>query len=204
MEKQFNRSYIAAILIAITIAGSAFVYKFALQTPTPLARVIPVIGRLGSDHVHMSLLIMNKDKIVNFCSKEFMLRSQYVHFENNDCNVVHRHATGVTLPTFLKTIGVILSNDCLTLPNGEKHCSDNVNQLRAVVNGMEMPIDDLPYYVFKNNDHILLNYGPETASLLHYKYNQVPPIPADVNEPLNYDPYGKVIEASDTPLKNTE
>ena len=34
-----------------------------------------------------------------------------------------------------------------------------------------------------NNDHILINYGPETGTMLRFKYNQVPSIPVTVNEP---------------------
>ncbi len=205
MENGSSRKpYIIATLVAIAIAGSAALYKFVIEEPPTSPRTIPVVGKVGSAHAHASLLVMSKDKVADFCSPLYMLKSQYVHFENNNCTVVHRHATGVTLPTFFKTIGLTLTQDCLILPSG-KYCDDGTNHLKAVVNGTEMSIDDLQYYEFKNNDHILINYGPESGTMLKFKYNQVPEIPLDVNEPLITDPFGNAVNnAAVTPLVNTK
>jgi hypothetical protein len=123
-----------------------------------------------------------------------MLKSQYVHFENANCTVVHRHATGITIPTFLKTIGVGLQNDCITIPSDKTYCNNNTDHLRAVINGKEMPMELLPYYVFRNNDHILINFGSEEGDMLRFKYNQVPQIPLEVNLPEAPTPYGKILE----------
>lgn len=71
-----------------------------------------------------------------------------------------------------------------------------------MVNGAEMSVDMLPYYVFRNNDHILINYGPESGDLLRFKYNQVPQIPLSVNEPEADNPYGKILE--EPKLENTK
>ena len=131
-----------------------------------------------------------------------MLKSQYVHLENNDCHTIHRHATGVTLPTFFKTIGVELTPNCLTLPSGVHYCASGNDIISVMINGKYFPVDQLSYREFKNNDHILVNYGPETDSELKFKYNSVPQIPLDVNEPLVDTPvFGKVIDAE--PLLNT-
>jgi len=202
MSKEQRRAYVIAIIAAVLIASSAAVYKYVIDKAPVLPVELPKIGRVGSDHAHASLLIMVGDRILNFCSPEYMLKSQYVHFENADCSVVHRHATGVTIPTFLKTIGVGLTSECLSVPNDKTYCNNGTDILRAVVNGKEIPIEILPYYVFRNNDHMLINYGPETGAKLVYKYNEVPAIPEDVNLPETDNPFGKVLE--EKPLENVK
>lgn len=203
MTPESKKSYAIAIVLALVIAGSAAAYKYTAKDEITVSKDIPPVGKVGSDHAHASLLIMIGDRILNFCSPEYMLKSQYVHFEDDNCTVVHRHATGITIPTFLKTIGVIVNKDCLTVPADQKtYCDSGKNRLRAVVNGIEMPVESLPYYVFRNNDHILLNYGAEEGDMLRFKYNQVPQIPLEVNEPEADNPYGKILE--EPKLENTK
>lgn len=184
MIQLFRSPYVISFALAIFFAGSAYAYKHFSYTPTETERPLPVIGALESAHTHTSLLVMIGNDVVSFCDKKYMLRSSLVHFEDNDCFVVHKHATGITLPTFFKTIGVQISPSCIVLPEGGKHCNDDDNTLRVVLNGKQMPIEELPYYDLQNNDHILVNFGPEKDALLLLKYNQVPPIPLDVNEPV--------------------
>ncbi len=193
-------SYIIAIILAIAIAGGAVIYKYVIDTAPLTPTELPVIGKVGSDHAHASLLIMVDDRILNFCSPEYMLKSQYVHFEDNNCAVVHRHAKGVTIPTFLKTIGVGITSDCLSVPNDKTYCDNGASRLHAVVNGKEMSMALLPYYVFRNNDHVLISYGKETGDMLLFKYNQVPQIPLEVNEPTSASLFGQVLE--EKPLEN--
>jgi hypothetical protein len=187
MEEQRSswRPYIIASLIALLIAGSAALYKFAYEEAPRTPHVIPVLGKAGSFHGHASLLLFIGNKPMNFCESRFMLRSPFVHFEDNNCQVVHSHATGVTLPVFFKTIGVELTSACIALPfNNERHCNNGKDRLRVVINTKEVSIDELPYYELQNNDHILVNFGPETGAFLRFKYNGVPNVPMDINEPL--------------------
>ncbi len=126
--------------------------------------------------------MLGKDA-VNFCQPKYMLKSRVVHFEDNECYVVHKHATGVTLPTFFKTLDVRMTPSCIETPDEGKFCNDGDNTLRAVVNGVEIPVTELSYYELRNNDHILINFGPEEGTDLLFKYNQIPNIPQDVNKP---------------------
>ncbi len=184
MERKEYRAYIIAIVIAIFIAGSAFFYKKILWQAPILPPVVPVLGVPGSTHSHASLLVIVGASAVDFCKPQYMLRSQYVHFKDNNCLVLHKQATGVTLQTFFKTIGVELTNACLAITPTDRHCANAENKLHAVINGADVPIKDLAHYELHNNDHILINYGPEEGTLLRFKYNQVPNVPVGVNEPL--------------------
>ncbi len=177
--------YIVASLVALFFAGSAALYKFVFEEPPRAPHVLPILGKAGSTHAHASLLIFIGEKAINFCEPRFMLRSPFVHFEDNNCQVVHKHATGVTLPVFFKTIGVELTSACIALPfNNEHHCNNGKDHLRVMINTKEVPIDELTYYELQNNDHILVNFGPEEGAFLRFKYNEVPVIPTNINEPM--------------------
>lgn len=184
MTGLLNRNVGIALLLALFIAAGAFAFKFYIETPERPTRVMPVLGVPGSDHAHASMLIFIGTRSVNFCDPKFMLKHALVHFEDDNCTIIHKHATGVTLPTFLKTLGVALSGSCIVLSDGVKHCNEGANVLRVVYNAEEVPIGELVYHELRNNDHILINYGPEEGATLRFKYNQVPHIPDDINEPV--------------------
>lgn len=177
--------YLVAIGLALFFTISAGVYKFVIEEPPREPRIIPELGKAGSTHAHVSMLMFVGGDVVSFCEPRFMLKSQFVHFEGDNCKVIHTYATGVTLPIFFKTLGVELTETCLTLPlNNGRHCNDGTKRVSVVINGTEVPILDLAYYALRNNDHVLVNYGKEEGGLLRFKYNQVPPIPADINVSL--------------------
>ncbi len=169
--------------VAGTLIALSFGFKWWLLVHPTDTRTVPLLGPLDSTHVHASLLIMNQQTPVFLCSPKYMLASQEVHFEDNNCSVVHVHATGVTLATFFDSIEVSLRDGCLSVPDMPVLCGTSDSQVRAVVNGVEVELSDLRYRVLENNDHILINYGPESGPALRFKYNQVPSIPITVNEP---------------------
>ncbi len=183
---------ISAILAFIAI-GAAFAYRFYYE-PTavmeyadgarvPLLPSPPTPGKEGSAHNHASLLLMLDGKRVNFCNAQFMLKSPLTHFEDMDCTTVHTHATGISFTYFLSSIGVSVTSSCITLPRGDKHCTNSDKEVRVVLNGLEIVPEDLARYEIRNNDHILINYGVEREGKLIFLYNQVPDIPLEVNPP---------------------
>ncbi len=182
MQMTTRMTYIIATAIAILIAGGAYGYKI-LSVPPPPPREVPALGELGSEHAHIALLVMIGKESVNFCKPAYMLKSRVAHFEDDECFIVHKHATGVTLPTFFRTLGVNMTASCIETPDDGKFCNDDNNTLRAVINGLPVAVSELSFYELKNNDHILVNYGPEDGATLKYKYNQIPNIPQDVNLP---------------------
>lgn len=182
-EKKSLSPYTIAIALAVLFTVSAYVYKSYVLTSSTPERSLLTVQAPDTAHTHTSLLIMIGDKAVNFCRKQYMLQSPSAHFEDNDCYVVHKHSAGVTLLTFFKTIGVELSPSCITTPDDGKHCTNETDVLRVMLNGKEIPVEELTYYELRNNDHILINFGPEKDALLRMKYNLVPLIPLNVNNP---------------------
>jgi hypothetical protein len=180
---------LSLVVIAWLCAGFFVVLalgaRFWMEVHPVETRVVPPLGALDSTHLHASILIMNADQPIFLCDKKYMLASQEVHFEDDNCSVVHAHATGVTLMTFLDSIDVSLDDTCLSIPDRSPLCRSEQEMLRVVVNGMEMKIADLRFRELVNNDHILINYGSESGSALRFKYNQVPSIPVSVNQPAS-------------------
>jgi hypothetical protein len=186
MAIRIHNPYPLAIFLALFFACTAALLKFVIFAEPAPAPPLPEIGKAGTTHAHASLLFMIGDSKVDFCQPKYMLKSDIAHFEDNDCFTVHKHALGVTIMTFLDTIGVKLTDDCLLLPQASstQYCSDNVKSVRVVYNGDEVKPSALKHKEIKNNDHVLIYYGSDTDLALRFKYNQVPNIPTDVNEPL--------------------
>lgn len=172
-----------AVVIAVLVTGVAAGYRlFDISESSSHDRPIPDVGRAGSTHVHASLLIMVNNRMIDFCKPTYMLRSDIVHFEDDDCHTVHKHATGVTMATFLETIDVSIANDCLSI-EGVSYCREGLRRVRVVYNGVEIAPEELRYREIRNNDHVLINYGADDDLGLRFKYNQVPNIPHDINKP---------------------
>lgn len=172
-----------ATVAAVLIAGSAAAYRFFLVADPLPDRPVPEIGSPGSTHAHASMLIMVNDRMIDLCKPAYMLKSDIVHFEDNNCHTIHKHATGVTVATFLETIGITATSDCLVV-EGVSYCREGERRVRVVYNGAEIAPEELRYREIRNNDHVLINYGADDELKLRFKYNQVPNIPLDVNKPI--------------------
>lgn len=106
-------------------------------------------GELGSAHWHADFMVVINGDRVDFSKDKYMVQSRYVHFENGDGTTIHKHATGVPLAYFFKTIGWNLTNECLTTDTGTSYCTGEGGTLRIIVNGEEI---DNPQYKFKDAD----------------------------------------------------
>ncbi|MFB5620238.1 MAG: hypothetical protein ACE5RC_03810, partial [Nitrosopumilus sp.] len=53
------------------------------------------VGQFGSEHAHAALTVfINGDKI-DFSHPQFQIQSKYIHFENDNSYLIHKHATDV-------------------------------------------------------------------------------------------------------------
>lgn len=184
-----NSLVIASILAPIVLIGISLVYTRGINNTSSLYNSLsssdirndneasPQIGPPGSDHAHISLVISIDDSLVDLSQPRYMLKNRLVHFENNDGITVHKHATGVTVPYFLNTLGIRIDKNCLTLDTGESYCSDTSKKLRVLLNGKQINILDLYAYEMKDRDRILIDYSDDNDADLQLKFNAVPQIP---------------------------
>ncbi len=126
----------------------------------------------GPVHVHADFRLYIDDERIRFTDKKYQSDEKHIldaaqHFHDGNDEVVHRHANNATLADFFHSIGVTLTDTCLTLDTGTAHCTNATNQLLLFVNGT--PVPDIISYQTAEKDRILLYYGdPKNPRLPEY------------------------------------
>jgi len=123
------------------------------------------VGIYGSEHAHAAIVIFVNGEALNFGQPQFQLLSKYIHFENHNAYLLHKHATGAPLEMLFTSLGIKVTHDCMVLNNYEsaelkngRFCSDQGKSLSFYVNGEQHNLD-LSQYVFEHNDRILISFG---------------------------------------------
>ena len=143
---------VPAVLVLIAVMAYAVtVYSENLQKPSLK------FGPLGSEHVHAAFAVKINGEKLNFSQPQYQVRSKYIHVENNDGNTLHRHATRVPVGEFFRSVGMNVTNNCFTLENKTRYCSNGTSNLEFYVNGNKT--NSIANYVLKDNDRILIVYG---------------------------------------------
>jgi hypothetical protein len=115
------------------------------------------IGPVGSTHIHADYKVYLDGQAVDFTKREYMVKAQYVHIEGMNGDVIHVHATGVTIGDFFKTLGMKFTNECFV--KDKKYCTDEQRLLKFYVNGE--PNDLYGDYLIGDQDKMLISYGPK-------------------------------------------
>ena len=127
------------------------------------------VGKYGSDHAHGAIAVFINEEKVDFGQGPFQLASKYIHFENNNPYLIHKHATGVPLEMLFSSIGMKISKDCIMWDylksgqvNNRKFCSDQTNSLMFYINGKKYN-SEIGQYEISHNDRILISFGDEKS-----------------------------------------
>ena len=168
--------WIMAIAIAIVGVGFFsfyFVYQDEIDSKiiqnrliaNPEQKLVRQYGveEYGSEHSHAAIAVFVNGELVNFGHSNYQLLSKYIHFENHNPYLIHKHATGAPLDMLFLSLGIKVTSDCMIInyysENTEKRfCSDQTNSLYFYVNGKPYT-SNLAEYVFEHNDRILISYG---------------------------------------------
>ena len=70
------------------------------------------VGKYGSDHAHAAILVVLDGEQLNFGLPQFQLSSKYIHFEDHNPYLIHKHATGTIRNAFV-SIGLEITQDCI-------------------------------------------------------------------------------------------
>lgn len=172
-----SRGIWIAALSFLIVAGGFFAYYFIYQNEID-SRIIQNslivdperklatqynVGEYGSEHSHAAIVIFVNGELLNFGHSKFQLTSKYIHFENQNPYILHKHATGAPLEMLFTSMGMRLTSECFML-NYElstetgKFCTDTKNTLSLYVNGKPYN-SNLSQYVFKHHDRILISFG---------------------------------------------
>jgi hypothetical protein len=121
-------------------------------------------GPLGSAHIHTDIKVYVLGNPIDFSLPKYQLQDKAVHFEDGDGDVVHIHATGITLGYIFKTLRMGIDDQCLTLDTGRKHCNNGNAELKVFVKSIGTNWEQIAYpadYIIQGMDKILVNYGSE-------------------------------------------
>jgi hypothetical protein len=178
-----------SIVIAIIFIGLSWVLSGGdrstqIESDLPLSASVDTakitLGELDSTHEHISMLVFIDGERINFNQDKYMLKDKYVHFEDADGTTIHKHAIGITLPYFFSTLGIDLTQKCITLDTGRQYCNSPSNNkvLKVIVNGKT--VEDVNSYELRHKDKILINYGDDNETNLRLKFNSVPDVPVEL------------------------
>lgn len=118
------------------------------------------VGQFGSDHAHAALIVFVNGDMVDFSHPQFQIQSKYIHFENDNSYLVHKHATNVPLDMLFASFGLKITAECIELgyqADATQYCIDRDNSMKFFVNGKS--ISDINLYEIKHNDRILISFG---------------------------------------------
>jgi hypothetical protein len=113
----------------------------------------------GSAHEHASILIKIHDDPYDLTQERFQLQNSYIHLENSNGHVIHRHSEYVRLSYFFDTLNLGLTKDCITLDDRREFCSNSEYSLKFYINGKQ--VQDIRDYLIFDGDLILVSYGDE-------------------------------------------
>ena len=188
--KPKNRAILVIILSFVIISSGFFAYYFMNQNEIDskiIQNTINVdpekklvnqygIGEYGSDHAHAAIAVFVNGEQVNFGMPQFQLSSKYIHFENHNPYLVHKHATDVPLEMLFASFGMKVTLDCIMLNNDKsvdtktgKFCTEKDQSLVFYVNGEEY-YSDISQYVLEHNDRILVSFGDAESIPKHLSY----------------------------------
>ena len=128
------------------------------------------IGTLKSTHIHADVKVYINGQSIDFSQKKYQLTTSYMHFEDGLGEVVHLHATGLTMNHLFKSLNGDFNNNCLTF-EGQSYCNDGNKKIKLYVNGKQN--NEFGYYVMKDLDNILVSYGSESNSEIEKQLESV-------------------------------
>ena len=166
-KKQKN-TLIAAGVLALIIGIIAFAgvhyYQKLSTTGTPQAGP-PGAGRLGDEHEHAGLLVKIFGDKFPFNEAPYQVKSPYIHFEGQDGDTIHRHASNVPLGFLFDSIKVGLTDDCFIFPDQKPNhtfCTNEDYSLKFYINHEKK--NSIRNYVIHDDDRILITYGNENQT----------------------------------------
>ncbi len=160
-QKESNKNkLIAGAVFAVVIAIIAYAgYEFATLTVDAPGGPEGA-GALGSAHVHAGILVKVFGDKFDFSLPAYQIKTPWIHFEGQNGDTIHRHATGVTLEYLFDSLSIGLTDDCYIFPDGRQFCTDDTYSLKFYINGD--PASSISDYVVQDDDRILVSYGSET------------------------------------------
>ena len=128
------------------------------------------IGPLRSVHLHADVKVYINGKPIDFSQRKYQLAARFMHFEDGIGDVIHTHATGLTLGHLFKSLGGDLNNNCIVL-GGQSYCNDADKTFKLYINGQSS--NEFGSRVIKDLDKYLISYGNENEAEIQKQLDSI-------------------------------
>lgn len=152
---------IAGVVIVLVFTGYIF-YQNTFAGNRNIPGAPPGAGKLGDEHEHAAMNVIIFGDKFDFSTKAYQVKNRFIHFENNNGDTVHRHASNVTMGFLFETLNIKFNDSCFTFPDKREFCTNDDYSLKLYVNHQQVP--SLANYVSEDNDRILISYGNENGT----------------------------------------
>jgi len=157
------------VILGLIVAAAVIIGNLQLEKE-------PEIGVVGDLHYHADFALYLNGEPYNLSQEGYMSTenkslSNFAHFHDLNGDIIHKHASGITLGFFLETLGMKLNETCLLLDDGTSYCNEGSKELKMYVDGKHD--DQFAEYDIQDEDRILLSYGDETEDELQKQINSV-------------------------------
>ena len=189
-SKSKNNKIMIIVIASIIVSSGFFSYYFMNQNEIDSKIIQNTIrldlerslikqygvGEYGSDHAHAAIAVFIDGEQLNFGLSQFQLSSRFIHFENHNPYLIHKHATGVPLEMLFTSLGMKVTPDCIILNYDEstdnkngRFCTEENRFLVFYVNG-EKYHSDISQYVLEHDDRIMVSIGDTESISKHLAY----------------------------------
>ena len=128
-------------------------------------------GKLGDEHIHASMLVRIFGDKFDFSLPNYQIKTSWIHFENQDGDTVHRHASGVELEFLFNSMNIGLDENCFTFPDGREFCTNEDYSLKYFINHKQ--VNDIREYIVMEEDRILISYGSEDQNAIEQQLSEL-------------------------------
>ena len=176
MKKKDLALYIIILILVILFLwqwlskGSLISQQSEMQKDSIDLHKLSGIGALRSAHLHADVQVYINGQAIDFSQRKYQLAARFIHFEEGIGDVIHTHATGLTMGHLFKSLGMDFNSNCIIV-KGNNYCNDKNKILKFYVNGqLNTQFDN---YVIKNLDKILVSYGSESEAEIQKQLGSV-------------------------------
>ncbi|HLD40187.1 MAG TPA: hypothetical protein VJB13_03530 [Candidatus Nanoarchaeia archaeon] len=158
------------VIVGLLLVAAAILFNMYLVQNTP------EVGVVGDIHYHADFAMYVNGERYNFSQEKYMSTenktlSNFAHLHDMNGNIIHKHASGITLGFFLETLGMKLTDTCLTMDDGTEYCNSGNKLLKLYVN--DKPNTNFDNYNLQDEDRILLSYGSESEKEIEKQLDSV-------------------------------
>ena len=181
-EKRSRQKRKTVLIGGGIIAGVALVLGYSGYIFYSNATVVPGgppgAGPLGDEHEHAGMKVIIFGDEFDFSSPAYQLKNRYIHFEGNNGETVHRHASKVPMGFLFDTLNIGLTDKCYIFPDKREFCADDKYSLKFFINHEQVP--DIRDFVLHDNDRILISYGNENKTQIDEQLAKVDAVVLDI------------------------